>query len=432
MLFLRTMRNVLPVVCLLALVTTVSAQTRMRMGGAAAALQFPEDREVVEVPFEYLRGKIVIPVRVNGSEPLPFVLDTGAPIAVLIDSELGETLDLDIMGKAMVGGAGEGETKSVPIAGNITFDVGGIEVTGLSMAVGIGGHMMKGMTWKGVIGQPLFRDLVVDIDFIDHIIKFYPPDRYTYQGNGSTVPLDVSSMGFAFVDGTVDLDGAGEIPVSLVIDIGAGHALSLQVGSHEDLQVPETALPNAILGWGANGVIRGRIGRINRLAIGGYAMDGVVVSFPDPSSHGVFGQGGREHNAGASSPGLSGRHGNLGTTALERFHVIFDYTHDLMILEPNEEFADPFTFTTTGVQLKPAASGTETIEVIDVIDRSPAAKAGIQAGDKIQAIDGRPVKKFTRDEIRELLSQEPGTKLTLTIQRGSRVIKKKITLKKLI
>ncbi len=49
---------------------------------------------------------------------------------------------------------------------------------------------------------------------------------------------------------------------------------------------------------------------------------------------------------------------------------------------------------------------------------SPAARAGLQSGDRIVAIDGRPVEKF--QDILERISVASGERLTLTVQRGGR------------
>ena len=55
-----------------------------------------------------------------------------------------------------------------------------------------------------------------------------------------------------------------------------------------------------------------------------------------------------------------------------------------------------------------------TLRVIAPIDDTPAARAGIKAGDVIVAIDGKPI---TAEDGMEPLRGEPGSKLTLTILR---------------
>jgi predicted aspartyl protease len=392
------------------------------MGFSPAAVTFPEGKDVVEIPFEFVRNKIFVPVRVNGSEPMSFILDTGAPIAVLRDSDLTGTLDLDIVGNAQVGGAGEGETSTVPIAGDVTFQLGDIEITGGTMAVGVGKELPN-FGWDGVIGRPVFANFVVDFDFTNKMLRLYLPDKFDYSGNGSELPLTIAHGSFPFIDTEVSIDGGSAVPATIVIDTGAGHALSLSVDSHDDLGLPENTVAG-IVGWGANGVIRGRTGRVTSLKLGDYVLHDVVASFPDASGMHMLAAGG--------AMGQVERHGILGAKTLKRFRVIFDYTNTRVIFEPNAELESPFTFNNTGLMPLPWAPGDASIEVAYVIASSPAEKAGIEVGDRVTAIDGKPVAGIGVDAVAELLEQAPGSQLTLTIRRNTDEFERTLVLRELI
>lgn len=69
------------------------------------------------------------------------------------------------------------------------------------------------------------------------------------------------------------------------------------------------------------------------------------------------------------------------------------------------------------------------VKVVAPIDDTPAAEAGIQAGDLIIRLDETPVKGMTLNEAVEIMRGEPGTKLMLTIIRegASKPIKVEIT-----
>ena len=410
----------LVVLTLTSWVMTSSAQHKMRMGFSPATLTFPEGKDVVEIPFELVRDKILIPVRVNGSEPMSFVLDTGAPIAVFMDSKLASTLDLNIVGEARVGGVGEGEASTVPIAGDVTFELAGIEITGATMAIGVAEGKLPDLGWFGVIGRPVFDNLVVDFDFSNKILRLYPPDKFTYSGNGSELPLTIAHGSFPYVSTEVSIDGGAAVPATMVIDTGAGHALSLSVENHDDLDRPEKTVAS-VIGWGANGVIRGHTGRVTSLKLGDYILSDVVTGFPDPS--------GMHMLAGA---GQVERHGLLGAKVLKRFRVIFDYTNTRLILEPNTAFETPFTFNTTGLVPAPWTPGAAFIEVADVIASSPAQRAGIEIGDRVTAINGKPLSGISVDGIDELLEQAPGSKMTLTIRRETEEFERKLVLRELI
>ena len=59
------------------------------------------------------------------------------------------------------------------------------------------------------------------------------------------------------------------------------------------------------------------------------------------------------------------------------------------------------------------------LQVVAVAPGSPAARAGLQAGDRILAIGGKPVKELGESGIRPAL-QAPGAKLT--VRRGGQIV----------
>jgi carboxyl-terminal processing protease len=59
------------------------------------------------------------------------------------------------------------------------------------------------------------------------------------------------------------------------------------------------------------------------------------------------------------------------------------------------------------------------LRVIASRDDSPAAKAGLQTGDYVRAIDGKPTRDMSVFEGMRMLRGEPGTKVVLTVIRGN-------------
>jgi carboxyl-terminal processing protease len=59
------------------------------------------------------------------------------------------------------------------------------------------------------------------------------------------------------------------------------------------------------------------------------------------------------------------------------------------------------------------------LRVISARDGSPAGKAGLQTGDYVRAIDGKPTRDMSVFEGSRLLRGEPGSKIVLTIIRGN-------------
>ena len=61
--------------------------------------------------FEFRKGMIFVPVRINGSKPLSFVLDTGSA-RMLIDRTLADNLGLKRSGQGSLQGAGAAVSQS--------------------------------------------------------------------------------------------------------------------------------------------------------------------------------------------------------------------------------------------------------------------------------------------------------------------------------
>ncbi|MFO0547992.1 MAG: S41 family peptidase [Polyangiaceae bacterium] len=94
-------------------------------------------------------------------------------------------------------------------------------------------------------------------------------------------------------------------------------------------------------------------------------------------------------------------------------------------LDPHSSYMDPSEYAAfqSDTEGKFGGVGVEVdlrddvVTVIAPIEGSPAAEAGIQAGDKILAVDGQPLRGKKMDRIVDMMRGEPGTKVHLTIGR---------------
>ena len=112
-------------------------------------------------------------------------------------------------------------------------------------------------------------------------------------------------------------------------------------------------------------------------------------------------------------------HGLLGYSFLKRFRVVFDYPHRVLWLDPIPAYRDdrPFEHSHVGIQLERRGA---LLQVVAVAEGSPAAAAGIAAGDAIVAVDGASVQGMDVIAIARLMEGRPGSSMTLTLQRGER------------
>jgi S1-C subfamily serine protease len=77
-----------------------------------------------------------------------------------------------------------------------------------------------------------------------------------------------------------------------------------------------------------------------------------------------------------------------------------------------------------GVQIDPTS---ETADVLAVVEGSPADRAGIQKGDRIVILDGRPVRHGSRF-LKRLGYFKPNDKITIEIKRAQSDITESLTI----
>lgn len=378
-------------------------------------LHFPVHRDWVEVPFRLYLNKIIVPVTLNGAGPFDFVLDTGASSALLHAPRLPDDLDLEIVGQAMVQGAGHGGAQNIDVAGNVTFGLGEVELRQGSLAVAPGDSSIAqhmGAHWQGVFGGQVFRHLVVEINWTTQRLRLHHPERFTAAPEEASLPLERQN-GHAFVQAELDVDGQSARSVRMVLDTGAYHAIALG-----GIDPPEHRLDGVILGRGLGGRIHGSVGRIAQLKLGPFTFERVVTSFPEKDLVPII---------------TSGSDGNLGSEVLRRFTLTFDFPGQRMLLRPNDAFEEPFRFSTSGLRARTTVADDGGMDIDDVYKDSPAHRAGITTADRLMSIDGLRVEDLTSQQLLDLLQGDAGNSMQLGVQRPGQAARQvTLTLRELL
>src|SRR5579862_688595 len=94
-------------------------------------------------------------------------------------------------------------------------------------------------------------------------------------------------------------------------------------------------------------------------------------------------------------------------------------------LDPHSSYFDPKTFAEMQVKTSGSYGGVGlvisaeegSIKVVSPIDDTPASHAGIKAGDRILAIDGKGLQGLNLDKVQDLLRGPSGSKVNLTLLR---------------
>src|SRR5262249_47068472 len=296
-------------------------------------------------------------ITIQGTK-LEVVLDTGMPMDGVMLYRNDKVARLNLVPEkgahARLGGAGsESSNVAADIVQGLTIDVEGLTLTNAKAIVT---PPVKGFVRDndGVIGASLFGPFVVSIDFDANRVVLDDPKSWSPPKDAAAVPLTVQ-RNFAFADVVVLTPEGKRIPTRVVVVLGASPPISLNVGGTEGIEVPAGAI-RTVLGRGLGGEIRGRVGRLAGLELGGVVLHDVVATFPDA-----------EHQRPG---GMSMEGGNLGTDVLQHFQVTFDMARRKMYLLPNKGFDRPFEWDMSGLSIEPDEK--DGLRVANIVAGSPA------------------------------------------------------------
>ncbi|TGE23795.1 PDZ domain-containing protein [Hymenobacter aquaticus] len=360
----------------------------------------------VKFHFELERNLIVVNAMLNGQGPFNFLLDTGVGTSLITDPSLRLALGLRTGRSFRVAGAGSeapleaAETDSVRVelpgvvAPNMLFLTLSEDILNLSGYVGMPIH--------GILGSDVFRSFVVEVRAAESLLVFHDPNSYRKpRGRRWTdVPLDLEGNK-PYLTAEVQLTDSLQLPLKLILDTGAGHALSLETTSSSQLRVPPKRLRSQ-LGKGLNGFINGYLGRVSGMKLGRYQINSLLTSFPDSTDVAMR----------ADVP----RNGNIGFELLKRFDTVIDYTHNYLLLRPNLLYREPFEHDMCGMDLVAAGPDFRRYVITQIVPGSPAAQAGLQANDEILSINFLPASALSLTQISRILHSADGRKILLIVR----------------
>ena len=265
----------------------------------------------VSLPYELRRGHVMIDAQLNGSNALPFMLDTGYGVT-LLPPGLAEGLGLRRAGRiTIVGIAGE------EAAG--TFDGPEFDFSGLRWrprrVAGFPGEGSQRRSRYGILGSGFFRRHVVEIDPASGRVTLHVPEGYEYRGTGEVLPLTFQDT-TPIVEGTFVREGAEPIAARFEFDLGCDGCLCLG----RDFTEKHGLLPEGERSTGARvgvgGSMKTRSARAPELRLG-------KLSFPSPRAS-FFMEG---------SPVDAPLAGHVGYELLREHRLILDYARKRLIVE---------------------------------------------------------------------------------------------------
>ncbi len=362
-----------------------------------------------------------VQVQIEDAEPLWFILDTGSPIMV-IDKGVAQRTSLPFQPlNQRASGAGEG-TMELNLAQNISLAVGGIKDTYEQVYVLPIDDLFASHTGRhvgGLLGYDFFQRYVVEVDYAAHRIHLYNPATYCYRGSGLEMSFTLKNK-HPHVAGTVR-SAEDALKADFIIDTGAGGSVFLAtpfVDRHGFLSSSMKTHPSFVGGCG--GVTEQLVGRLDAVGFGRVLVEKPLTYFSQDQHGGLA--------------GMLGADGVIGTVILRRYTVIWDYSRQRIILEPEAAHGhDPLEhdrFDLSGFYLVAEGADLKTLKVEHLLASTPATEAGLQIGDILSAVDGTPADHLTLEQIRQMFLKE--TTYTLRIRRGKEDINTEIKLRRLL
>ncbi len=373
-----------------------------RGGDARATLAAGPCTPVATIPAEPGGGLLFVPVHIDHHpEPVRMMFDSATAETYLF-ADKADALGLKRDGKASRIGVGE-VPYEISFARGVSVGLGGVELAHQTLVVRAKPPRPPA---DGLIGFDILTRYVVGIDYERPALTLYDP-RCDQAGPGRTiVPLTFEQdPRVPSIRGRLTMPGGKPVDGTFHVDTGAGWTAFFYRTFWEPHGLLGRARAISIRDTGGSGPVTTKMARAESVELGGYSVRGPVVGF--------F----QHHQSGAGWDGL------IGNDILRRFRVVLDYSRRRLILEPNGHLADPFRPNLTANWTGFVATDRKTEYLVtEVLDDSPASRAGMRAGDAVVAIDGRPIASITDDEWFPLLQQE-GRTLVFEVRRGQESLK---------
>jgi hypothetical protein len=373
----------------------------------SADLKFASGQSARRIPFELVGNHIYLRGSVNNSGPLWFLLDTGAAGSYL-DAQQAKALGLGVQGES----------------NKVVISFPGVRLRNQAFSIQpLGFWIYDGHAVDGMLGYDFISRFVVQIDYANRTINLFEPQGYKYRGAGEVIPLimleDDSGGKVPLVRARIRQPGRDPIDGKFIADTGVRGALSFNspyVEAHKLLQATQKTI-QAPLGGGS--MVRESnqpVGRVPNLQLGSFTFKNpIAIFFLDKK--GVV-----------ASPEFDGV---IGAEILRRFKVVFDYSRQQMILEPNRHFSEPDEYDMSGLLLVAEGKDFKVLKVRHLVENSPATVAGLREGDVISAVNGTLASKLSLEQVRTMFKKE-GQSYQLSIKRGDETMQIRIRLRRLI
>jgi hypothetical protein len=365
--------------CLSTLTATSCSPTAPDPGEQNAAL-------LADTALETVSGLPIVELQVGEiEEPLTFVVDTGFDVSIL-DAATAERHGLGVgtvRREAQPGG--DVEMATLPPT---TLRIGPLEIDAVEVTtVPLGGlAAVLGRSFHGILGHDVLGRFVVDLDYPAGRIRFSDPRSWQPPADAEAVEIEIRN-GEPLANGILITANGLEVPGRFKLDTGSLDVAGLNlnfVRDHGVVGPDDRELRSG--GVAVGGGTEGRLFRAGALVLGPRRLERPLIGYTVDSA-------GFENRDNAGTIGV-------GLLALSR--LVLDYPHGrVLFVGPASE---PMPEDRSGMLVVSPGPAFDELYVVIVMEDSPAAEAGLVAGDRIVSLDGREGLSLT--EARALQRQD--------------------------
>ncbi|MEN7550223.1 aspartyl protease family protein [Rapidithrix thailandica] len=361
--------------------------------------RYEENKLLIEFPFKMVDGHIMFEIQLNDSpEKLIMLFDTGAD-GMALSQEAADRVGVEISGNkeaSVVGG-----TSEVALSKGNTLRIDTLSLPNQNLVVF---PQVRG-GYDGLFGGNFLRNFVTQVDFDQQMIRLYNFGSYRYEGDGSALPVDYSTGNPEVLTHLVFKNGR-EIPAKLTFDTGAGYNAILFgpfVEENALLQGFEVDYSSTNYSFGLATKIS--MGDLARFQLGSYGFDYLSTALQSN------GEGGKRWTESD---------GSMGIEVIRKFNFTFNLAEQVVFMEPNTAFDQPFDVT-----LKGAIMGVEgeELKIKGLVQGSKAATAGLRRGDVVVKINDYSGEELILPENHIILKKQQAQELVIFVSRGESVIR---------
>src|SRR5690606_15861645 len=166
-----------------------------RVNAQALGFSITGGRKKVEIPIEIYNNLVVVPVVLNGTLPLKFILDTGVRTAILTQKSFSDILNLAYTHKYSITVPGGEKTVDDYVTYNVSLTLLGDEGRGHALLVLEEDYLelrnYLGTDVHGILGYELFSRFIVEVDYARKVLTLYSPSGFKKRRKFQAVPIRI-------------------------------------------------------------------------------------------------------------------------------------------------------------------------------------------------------------------------------------------------